>query len=132
VDWDPLKILDSYQSLLEVEDNFKMLKGPIKLRPMLHRASRRIRAHATICMLSLMVLRQLEHLTKLNYTQLVSIFNPVHATSVEQGDVRFWQRNEWCRKAEEILGMLKIDPGPVTWGVMRVNSTDDGQPHVPS
>ncbi|NCC36632.1 MAG: IS1634 family transposase, partial [Chloroflexia bacterium] len=95
VDWNPLDILAAYQALLNVEDNFRMLKGPIKLRPMHHRAARRIRAHISVCMLSLIVLRRLEQLSGLRYRQLAALFNVVKATRVEQGDIQFWQRNEW-------------------------------------
>ncbi len=121
---DPLEILDGYQQLLKVEDNFRTFKGPLKLRPMHHRLDRRIKAHVTICVLALLCLREIERKTGLRYAQLVKIFQPVHAALVEHGDVRFWQRNEWSDEAIEVLAALEIDEGPRTWGTHKVPSVE--------
>ncbi len=131
VDWNPLDTLEAYQALLHVEDNFRMLKGPIKLRPMQHRAARRIRAHISICMLALTVLRRLEQQSGLHYQQLAALFNAIKATRVEQGGISFWQRNEWSQQAEDVLALLEVEPGPLTWGVQRIPQDEQGAPHGP-
>jgi len=120
VDRDPVEILDAYQALLTVEENFRIFKGPLKLRPMHHRLGRRIEAHVTLCVLALVVLRELELRTGLNHRKLVELFGPIKATLTEQGQTRFWQRNEWPEQATQVLDALRIDPGPVTWGATRV------------
>ena len=124
VDRDPIEVLNAYQALLEVEDNFRTFKGPLKLRPMHHRLAHRIEAHVTVCVLAMIVLRVLEKRTGLNYRQLVEIFAPVKATFTEQGDTRFWQRNEWDAEAERVLAALGIDAGARAWGATRVEQDD--------
>jgi len=47
VDRDPVEILATHQALLTVEENFRIFKGPLKLRPMHHRLGRRIEAHVS-------------------------------------------------------------------------------------
>lgn len=86
-----------------------------------HRLARRISAHVTLCVLALVVLRELELRTGLNHRKLVELFGPVKATLTEQGDTRFWQRNEWSDEAETVLAALDIAPGPRTWGATRVS-----------
>lgn len=120
VDRDPLEVIDAYQALLHVEDNFRTFKGPLKLRPMHHRLAERIEAHVSVCVLSLVVLRELELRTGLNHRHLIDLFGPVKATLTEQGATRFWQRNEWDEQAVQVLSSLGIDPGPRTWGATRV------------
>jgi len=120
VDRDPVEILDAYQALLTVEENFRIFKGPLKLRPMHHRLGRRIEAHVTLCVLALVVLRELELRTGLNHRKLVELFGPIKTTLTEHGQTRFWQRNEWPEQATQVLEALRIDPGPVTWGATRV------------
>jgi transposase len=120
VDRDPIEILDAYQALLKVEDNFRTFKGPLRLRPMHHRLAHRIEAHTTMCVLAMIMVRVLEQRTGLSYRQLVEIFCPVKATLTEQGDTQFWQRNEWDSKAEAVLATLGIDPGARAWGAIQV------------
>jgi transposase len=120
VDRDPIEVLDAYQALLKVEDNFRTFKGPLRLRPMYHRLAHRIEAHTTMCVLAMIMVRVLEQRTGLSYRQLVEIFSPVKATLTEQGDTQFWQRNEWDSKAEAVLAALGIDPGARAWGATQV------------
>lgn len=85
-----------------------------------HRLAERIEAHVSVCVLSLVVLRELELRTGLNHRHLIDLFGPVKATLTEQGATRFWQRNEWDEQAVQVLSSLGIDPGPRTWGATRV------------
>jgi len=118
----PEVVLMAYESLLKVEENFKLLKGPIRLRPMHHRLDRRIRAHVSICVLALLILRELELRTGLNHAKLVKLFGPVRATLVQDGNIRYWQRSEWSVEALKILQTLDIKPGPITWGAERTET----------
>jgi len=130
-DRDPRDVFAAYQALLKLEDDFKTYKGPLRLRPMHHRAARRIKAHVMVCSLALLVLRELEVQTGLRFEQLRAIFQPVRAALVEQEGLRFWQRSEWDVRAEEVLEQLGITPGPRTWGAHRPEPDErvrDGPP----
>ena len=118
-------IFVGYQALLGVERDFRTYKGPLKLRPMHHRADRRIAAHVTICALALLVLRELERRTELPFERLRKIFGGVRAALVEQDGLRFWQRGEWTDDAGDVLELLDIGQGPRTWDTQRVR--DDGR-----
>ncbi len=126
VDRHPLEVLDGYQQLLKVEANFKTFKGPMKLRPMHHRLTHRIEAHVTVCVLALICLRELERKTGLGHAELHKLFGAVHATLMEQGDLCFWQRNEWSDRAVEVMAGLGISEGPRTWGAYRPSEETDG------
>lgn len=116
VDQAPEVILQGYESLLRIEDNFRTYKGPLRLRPMHHRADRRIRAHVRICTLALLCLRELELRTGMRFDDLTKLVGPIKAARVEQGGVRFWQRSEWGQEALAILTKLGETAGSTTWG----------------
>lgn len=108
--------LRAYDTQRGIEDQFRMCKGPLRLRPMHHRAERRIRAHVVICVLALMVLRELERRTGRHFHDLKKLFAPVRAVHVEQGNLTFWQREAWSPEAAAVLEQLEIGQGPVAWG----------------
>jgi hypothetical protein len=45
-------VVRAYKQLKEVERGFRMLKGPLELRPIHHRLEDRVRAHVFLCMLA--------------------------------------------------------------------------------
>lgn len=119
VDHEPIVSLRAYESLLRVEDGFRTFKGPLRLRPMHHRASRRIRAHVLVCALALACLQELEQATGRRFEQLRKLFGPVKAVQMEQGPTRFWQRGEWSGDAATVLTALDLGQGSRTWGAER-------------
>ena len=56
----PEEILKMYRSLWRIEELFRINKHTLKMRPIYHRLSRRIRAHILICFLAYTVLRWTE------------------------------------------------------------------------
>lgn len=122
VDLDPVVSLDAYQALLGVEYGFRTLKTPLRLRPMHHRAARRIRAHVLMCGLALACLQELEHRTGRTFADLQRVFGQVQAVRLEQGKTRFWQRGEWSEEALGLLEKLDVPAGPLTWGAERVEA----------
>lgn len=112
--------LQAYDAQYAIESDFRTLKTPLKLRPMHHRASRRIKAHMLMCGLALMVVRELERRSGETLKTLREVFGGVRAVQMQQGNTRFWQREEWSSHAAEILDRLGVDAGPVTWGAERV------------
>lgn len=63
-DLDPAEVVARYKSLADIERGFRVLKGDIDIAPVYHRLPERIRAHALICFLALVlysILRQRLH-----------------------------------------------------------------------
>ena len=53
------EVISRYKSLADIERGFRTLKSDIEIGPMYHRLPRRIRAHALICFLALILHRVL-------------------------------------------------------------------------
>ncbi len=58
-DHTPEEIVNRYKSLADIERGFRVLKSEIEIDPMFHRLPNRIRAHAMICFLALVLFRVL-------------------------------------------------------------------------
>ena len=58
-DHSPDEIVSRYKSLSDIERGFRVLKSEIEIAPVFHRKPERIKAHATICFLALVLYRVL-------------------------------------------------------------------------
>jgi len=58
-DSSPLEIVARYKALADIERGFRVLKSEIEIAPVFHRLPNRIRAHALICFLALLLYRVL-------------------------------------------------------------------------
>lgn len=56
-DFKPAEVVDRYKSLADIERGFRVLKNDIDIAPVYHRLPERIRAHALICFLALVLYR---------------------------------------------------------------------------
>ena len=56
-DIEPTKIIERYKSLADIERGFKVLKSELEIGPVYHRLPQRIRAHASICFMALILHR---------------------------------------------------------------------------
>jgi transposase len=56
-DLNPAEIVDRYKSLADIERGFRVLKSEIEIAPVFHRLPERIRAHASICFMALILYR---------------------------------------------------------------------------
>jgi transposase len=56
-DLSPQGIVDRYKSLADIERGFRVLKSEIEIGPVFHRLPERIRAHASICFVALILYR---------------------------------------------------------------------------
>ena len=63
----PQAIVQRYKSLADIERGFRVLKSEIKLAPVYHRLPQRIRAHAMICFMALILYRVMRQ--RLNMAQ---------------------------------------------------------------
>ena len=53
----PEQVIERYKSLADIERGFKVLKSEIGIGPVYHRLPQRIRAHAMICFMALILHR---------------------------------------------------------------------------
>ena len=60
----PKELLSSYRRLWKIEESFRINKHTLKMRPIFHRLSKRIKIHIMICFLSYIVLRYTELLLR--------------------------------------------------------------------
>lgn len=63
-EYEPSEISDRYRALADIERGFRVLKSDIQIAPVYHRLPERIRAHALICFLALVLHRVLRHRLK--------------------------------------------------------------------
>lgn len=56
-DIEPTKIIERYKSLADIERGFKVLKSELEIGPVYHRLPERIRAHASLCFMALILHR---------------------------------------------------------------------------
>jgi transposase len=56
-DMEPAAIIERYKSLADIERGFKVLKSELEIGPVYHRLPERIRAHASICFMALILHR---------------------------------------------------------------------------
>lgn len=56
-DLGPEKVIERYKSLADIERGFRVLKSEIEIGPVYHRLPDRIRAHAMICFMALILYR---------------------------------------------------------------------------
>lgn len=56
-DLKPEQVVERYKSLADIERGFKVLKSEIEIGPVYHRLPQRIRAHAMICFMALILHR---------------------------------------------------------------------------
>jgi len=64
-DMTPVEVVQRYKSLADIERGFKVLKSEIEIAPVLHRLPERIKAHASICFMALILYRVMRQRLKL-------------------------------------------------------------------
>lgn len=69
-DLKPAEVLKRYKSLADIERGFRVLKSEIEIGPVYHRLPNRIRAHAAICFMALVLYRVMRMRLRASDTQL--------------------------------------------------------------
>lgn len=64
-DMTPAEVVQRYKSLADIERGFRVLKSEIEIAPVFHRLPERIKAHASICFMALIVYRVMRQRLKL-------------------------------------------------------------------
>ena len=79
-DLEPQEIVSRYKSLADIERGFKVLKSEIEIGPVHHRLPDRIRAHALICFVALVMHRVMRE--RLRQHPVETIASPERALSL--------------------------------------------------
>lgn len=69
-DLTPVEVVCRYKALADIERGFRVLKSEIEIAPVFHRLSDRIKAHANICMLALILYRVMRQRLKMSGSDL--------------------------------------------------------------
>jgi transposase len=69
-DLPPHGIVDRYKSLADIERGFRVLKSEIEIGPVFHRLPERIKAHASICFIALILYRVMRQRLKAAHSDL--------------------------------------------------------------
>ena len=66
----PEHVIERYKSLADIERGFRVLKSEIEIGPVYHRLPDRIRAHAMICFMALILYRVMRQRLRASHTGL--------------------------------------------------------------
>ena len=69
-DLTPTQLVQRYKALADIERGFKVPKSEIEIAPVYHRLAERIRAHAMLCFMALIVYRVMRQRLKLAKSEL--------------------------------------------------------------
>jgi transposase len=69
-DLTPKEVVQRYKALADIERGFRVLKSEIEIAPVFHRLPERIRAHALLCFLALIVYRVMRQRLKLAKSEM--------------------------------------------------------------
>lgn len=96
-----------------VEKDFQTIKSELELRPIRHRTDLKVRAHVTICMLALLLARQLELQlrtagTPMTAASLFEVLSPVHLNALRIGSTTTYRVTEREPDAAALLKALDM------------------------
>jgi len=113
----PLKVIEGYKELADVERAFRTMKSSLDLRPFFHRKEHRVKAHAMICFLAFLMERIIERSLKgkgmdfsgqraLRHLKMLGI------AVMEIGGELYAYITKPTRRHQEIFNSLKIKSPP--------------------
>jgi transposase len=87
----PAEVVQRYKSLADIERGFRVLKSDIEIGPVYHRLPQRIRAHALICFMAMILYRVMRMRLKAakrseSPSTLLEQLKRIHQQTVETGE----------------------------------------------
>ena len=114
-DLTPAEIVQRYKALADIERGFRVLKSEIEIAPVYHRLPDRIRAHAQICFMALIVYRVMRQRLKQAKSDLSPERALAHLRKIQRHKVRINQ-------AEPLQGVSTIsDAQAQVFNALKVN-----------
>ena len=109
---DPEQICQLYREKNLIEANFKTIKSFLEIRPIHHRTDKKIKAHITICMLSLLLERYLKQkIEKLKMTpqSVLSQLSHCYLNRYKVSDDQIYITTELDQTQRKILKQLNLE-----------------------
>ncbi|MFI0348697.1 MAG: IS1634 family transposase [Chthoniobacterales bacterium] len=120
---DSAYILAQYRRLVKIEDCFRISKTTLKMRPIYHWKSERVRAHVAICYMAFALIRQLEYrvklLKKLSLASIIEELNSVQSSIYvhKRTKDRYRMPGSFSNEARKIYNAIgvsrNLDPYPI-------------------
>lgn len=91
LDFEAKEVVYRYKSLADIERGFRVLKSDLEIAPVFHRLPERIRAHALICFMALVIYRVMrmrlkEYACKLSPKTALELLNRIQRHRATVGD----------------------------------------------
>jgi len=102
----------AYKQLIRVEEAWRTMKSTIKIRPVFHRNTDRIRSHVFLCVLSLLLERVAEHECGDTWPCLREELRSIKIGQLLAPHGTVYQTSPGSLHARNLLKTLKIDPLP--------------------
>ena len=96
------EVVDRYKALADIERGFRVLKSEIEIGPVYHRLAERIRAHAQICFMALILHRVMRTRLHAAHTGLSPERALEQLTRIQHHRIRIAQ-------ADHVTGVSKIN-----------------------
>ena len=101
-----------YKQLQRVEQAWRRLKSGLKLRPVYHRAERRIRAHVALTVIALLLERMAEYACGDTWRNIRDDLKRIKLVQLSGPNGALWQVTEPRKDASKRLKSLRIPPPP--------------------
>lgn len=101
------ELVKRYFSKDAIEKDFQTIKSVVELRPVHHRTDPKLRAHVTICMLALLLIRALEQRLAAagrSPREALERLEPIHLAHLEQGTANYYTLSQ---PTPEVLHLLE-------------------------
>lgn len=112
-DMDAQEIIRHYKSLADIERGFKVLKSEIEIAPVYHRLPQRIRAHAMICFMALILYRVMRTRLKMAKSDLsperaLAQLKRIHRHQIKVNDRPLTGVSTLTKDQTDLLGALTL------------------------
>lgn len=109
----PQAIVQRYKSLADIERGFRVLKSEIELAPVYHRLPQRIRAHAMICFMALILYRVMRQRLKIAQSNLsperaLAQLKRIHRHRIKVNDRALHGVSTLTKDQTDLLGALTL------------------------
>lgn len=112
----PREVVQRYKSLADIERGFRVLKSDIEIGPVYHRLPQRIRSHALVCFMALVLYRVMRMRLKTakrseSPTTLLEQLKRIHQQTVQTGEgINLTGLTEMTHAQKSLFAALELKP----------------------
>ncbi|PTD93641.1 IS1634 family transposase [archaeon SCG-AAA382B04] len=111
-DLEPVKVVEEYKNLEDVERAFDDLKNLLKVRPIYHQTEKRTRGHLFVSILSLLLEKLMERETNRTFRDLKEEMESLKVNRIGVCGEEIYKRNSLDSEQEKILEGLETEKPP--------------------